>query len=351
MKQSPGYVPGEQLDGASIIKLNTNENPYPPAPEIADVLQGFDAARLRVYPAPNAAQFRTIASDLHNVPADQVIATNGGDELLRLAIATFVEPGASIGLCTPTYSLYEVLAWLHGASTVDAPLNDDWTLNADTVSIWQNAGARLGFVVNPQAPSGHLIPTSELSAIATAFDGVLVIDEAYVDFVDPSLHYDAVTLCREHDNILLLRTLSKGYSLAGLRFGYGLGSSAVVTPMQTKTKDSYNTDAIAQALACAALGAQDYASDTWARVRRDRDQLAKRLTTLGFACEPSETNFLLVRAPERASAKELYECLRQNNILVRYFDAPRLSDCLRITIGTEAQNDELIRALETLLSG
>ncbi|MCH9675733.1 MAG: histidinol-phosphate transaminase [Gammaproteobacteria bacterium] len=349
VRRAPSYTPGEQLDGGKIIKLNTNENPYPPSPTIRDALANFDVSRLRVYPPPNAMEFRQAAASVHGVDPEQIIATNGGDELLRLAIATFVEPGETIGLCAPTYSLYAVLATVHGAKTLEVALNDDWSLSGTTAAVWNDAQAKLAFVVNPHAPSGHLLSVQTIANLADAFHGVLVVDEAYIDFVAPQRGYDVIPLLSQHDNILILRTLSKGYSLAGLRFGYGIGSAPVIDPMASKTKDSYNTDTVSQVLACAAMSSQAYAADTWSQVRNDRESLRTALLELDIVTEPSETNFVLATIPAPHSAKNLYESLREREILVRYFSAPRLHDKLRITVGTPEQNQALLKALTQLM--
>ena len=352
IRRAGSYVPGEQPEDDGVIKLNTNENPYPPSPQLEQALRGFDVSRLRRYPQPTAQTFRAAAARLHDVPADSVIATNGGDELLRLVFATFVEPGESIGYASPSYSLYPVLAELHGAAVFNVDLQPDWTLPDDFAQQMNRAGVKVTFVVNPHAPSGALLSASDISALAQSLDGVLLLDEAYVDFVDPNERYNALPLVAQRENVLILRSLSKGYSLAGLRYGYGIGSPGLITPIQNKTKDSYNTDVLGQLLATAALEDQAYAADTWRRVRADRASLREALQTRGFAVGPSHANFLLARIPTDAavpSAGTVYELLKQQNILVRYFGAaPRLADCLRISVGTPQENARLLAALDAM---
>jgi histidinol-phosphate aminotransferase len=260
--RAEGYVPGEQPENAEVIKLNTNENPYPPSAAVQRALSEFDVATLRRYPTPTATEFRALAGHIHGVRPEQIVATNGGDELLRLVLATFVDPGETIATASPCYSLYEVIAAIHGAEVSAIDLEPDWSIPTDFAQRCNDCSARAAFVVNPHAPSGKLSDVDSLSRIATDLNGVLVIDEAYLDFIDPDITYASVRLTEEHDNVLILRTMSKGYSLAGLRFGYGIGSMPVIDPMQTKTKDSYNTDAISQALATAAMKDQDYARST-----------------------------------------------------------------------------------------
>jgi len=343
-----GYSPGEQLPGDAIIKLNTNENPYPPAPAVRAALTAIDASELRRYPPPLASEFREIAGKLHGLAADNVIPTNGGDELLRLILTTFVDPADTVLVAKPSYSLYPVLADIQGCKLQEVPLAKDWSLTEQFFT--ELAHAKLCILVNPQAPSGSLLPVETLRRVATSFSGILLIDEAYVDFIDPELGYDSIPLIRELDNVLILRTLSKGYSLAGLRFGYGLGASSLIAPMLYKTRDSYNTDLVSQRLASAALGAQDYARGTWDKVRASRKKLAQQLQELGFDSTESQSNFLLSQVPAGEDAKALYLALKQQNILVRYFDQDGLRDKLRISIGSEEENNALVVALGDLLS-
>lgn len=350
IRSMAGYTPGEQPDSPEVIKLNTNENPFPPGPGVARALAAIAVASLRRYPPPTAAQLRRTIAALHGVEQENVIVTNGGDELLRLAVSTFVEEEEAIAFAAPSYSLYEVLADAHGCGTLRFPLDEDWSLPAGFAARLNDAGAKLCFVVNPHAPSGRLTSAAELQALARDFHGVLVLDEAYVDFVDPALGHDCVPLVRQFDNVLILRTFSKGYSLAGLRMAYGLASPSLIDPMQFKTKDSYNTDLIAQTLAQASLENREEASGTWAYVREQRARVAGELAALGLASPPSQSNFLLVTVPPPHRAQALYEGLKRKGILVRWFAQPRLDDKLRITIGTQEQNTRLLTALKELLA-
>ncbi len=349
IEKMQGYAPGEQTGSAATIKLNTNENPYPPSPEVANALQSIDIGSLRRYPSPMADSFRQAASRLHNISADQIIPTNGSDELLRLVLTTFVEPSDTIAVCKPSYSLYPVLAEIQGCQLAEILLNDDWTMPEDFSEQLQKSAAKLLMLVNPQAPTGGLLSTAYLAEIAGKFSGLILIDEAYVDFVDPELEYNSIPLLKSHENIIILRTLSKAYSLAGLRFGYGIAARALIDPMMFKTRDSYNTDQISQILATAALNSFQYAEQTCARIRKDREVLAKQLSELGFSPAPSQSNFLLCGVPESIDATKLYQQLKQRNILVRYFDQDRLRDKLRISIGTESENSVLIAAIRDIL--
>ena len=350
IRQMQGYTWGEQPADDATIKLNTNENPYPPSPAVAAALQAFDATVLRRYPPPLADGFRDAAAALHGLSRDQVLVTHGGDELLRLAMTTFLDPGTALGILEPSYSLYPVLARIQDCPLAPVALDEHWLPPPDTAAIWNNAGARLAMLINPHAPSGTLATPALLARVASEFRGVLLIDEAYIDFVDPAAAHATTNLLAAHDNVLLLRTMSKGYSLAGLRYGYGLASPDLIAPMLMKTRDSYNIDAVAQVLATAALRDQDHARDTWRQVRDERARLAASLTNLGLSAPPSQANFLLVSVPSfwPCDAKALYEGLKDAGILVRYFPLSRLDDKLRITVGTPAQNDRLLRALHAI---
>ena len=343
-----GYVPGEQPKESNVTKLNTNETPYPASPKVAEVLAAIKIEQLRRYPSPTASQFRQTAADYHGLSNHNIIPTNGGDELLRLAITTFAGPGQTVGIAVPSYSLYPVLTEIQGCELLSIPLQDDWALPENFASRLNDAGAKLALLVNPHAPSGSLISVEKIIEIATLFQGVLLIDEAYVDFIDPSNEYDLAPAIEHLDNVLILRSLSKGYSLAGLRFGYGIGPKTLIEPMMYKTRDSYNTDLISQLLAIAALESVDYARQTWTKVISERTRLTMELEGLGLTCLPSQSNFLLTTATDEESAKSIYENLKSKDILIRYFDEDRLRDKLRITVGSPDQNQRLLDCLKSI---
>jgi len=357
IREMTGYASGEQPAQPDIIKLNTNENPYPATAAVAEALRNCRVEDLRRYPSPLADRFRRTAAEYHQLEIDNIIPTNGGDELLRLVITTFANAGDTLAIAEPSYSLYPVLADIQGCKTARIMLGEDWSNPEDFADQANRAGARIAFVVNPHAPSGHLNSSAELSRIAENFSGVLVIDEAYVDFIDPELRYDAVELTRKFDNVLVLRTMSKGYSLAGLRFAYGIGAQSLLAPMLYKTRDSYNTDYISQTLATAALQDRAAAALNWAKVRAERLRLHRALSEMGFYCGNSQSNFILAQIPQHADALagaerhalSLYQQLKSKGILIRYFDQPRLRDKLRITVGTPDQNTQLLLALRQSL--
>ncbi len=344
-----GYTPGEQPDSPDIIKLNTNENPYPPPAAVIDTLGAIDGADLRRYPPPLADDFRTVAGLMHGVAPECILPVNGGDELLRLLLTTYVEPDEVLAIMQPSYSLYPVLAQIAGCRLLEIPLTEAWTMPAGLAESLRRHRVKMLILVNPHAPTGSLTPAAYLHELAREFDGIVVLDEAYADFIDPELGHDSMPLARELENVLILRTLSKGYSLAGLRFGYGIGPGDLIHPMAVKTRDSYNTDYISQKLAKAALEAREAAARSWQRVRRSREWLRAELVGLGIETLPSQSNFLLAAIPEAVGAAKLYTALKDHGILVRHFAQPRLNDRLRITVGSETDNEILIQKLRDIL--
>ena len=349
IRRMAGYAYGEQPRDADVVKLNTNENAYPPSPKVRAALARFDVETLRRYPPATADPLRRQIAERFGLDMAQVVVTNGGDEGLRLAVTTFLDQGATFGMATPSYSLYPVLAEVQGCPVIEVPLQRNWALPPDFAAQLNAAKAKLTCLVNPHAPSGTLIDADTIAALAGELHGVLLVDEAYVDFVSPVANHDLTPLLRAHDNLLLLRTFSKGYSLAGLRVGYLLGNAALVEPILNKTRDSFNVDAIAQTLAAAALSDQPYAAACWQHTREERHRFVQRLRDLGFAVPESQTNFLLAQAPPSICARDLQRTLRQRKVLVRHFNAPRLADSLRITVGSRRENDTLLALLDELL--
>ena len=345
-----GYVSGEQRDDVDLIKLNTNENAYPASPLTQQLLTQISIGDLRRYPQPTSDGFRQEAAALHGIKAENIIATRGGDELLRLLLTTFVDPGAAVGMTDLTYSLYPILTRIQDARPFSVPLTDNWLLPTDFSDQINAESCQLTFVVNPHAPTGILTRAAELIEISKNIKGLLVIDEAYVNFIgDPD--YDLSRFAAESENVVLLRTLSKGYGLAGLRFGYGIGPRHLIEPMLHKTRDSYNLDAISQALATVAIKDQAYARDNWHKISQHREDLVQQLRQIGFDCLPSQANFVLATVPQTSaiSADLIYQGLKAHNILVRYFPDERLADKLRITVGRPEEHARLMTALSQLL--
>jgi len=336
-----GYVPGEQPPlGTKIIKLNSNENPYPPSPKALNVLREIDGEMLRRYPDPTATIFRLAASEVLGVPSDWIIAGNGSDDLLNLIVRAVGEPGKQVVCPAPTYVLYRTLAEIQEADFVEVPYPEDYQLPVDLLIAAQGA---VTFVAAPNSPSGTAISVADLETLAKGLSGLLVIDEAYVDFAEEN----ALDLTKKYNNVIVLRTLSKGYSLAGLRLGFGIANPQLLAELN-KVKDSYNVDALAYAVAAAAIADRDYKTATAEKIKVSRSQLAVTLKQLNFEVWPSQTNFLLVRPP-KGDAERIYQTLKMQGILIRYFKQPRLEDKLRITIGTEEQNQILVNTLREIL--
>jgi histidinol-phosphate aminotransferase len=332
-----GYVPGEQpKPGTKIIKLNTNENPYSPSPKAMEVLRTLDGELLRRYPNPFANDFRQAISEVLEVPMEWIIVGNGSDDILNILVRACAEDGRKVVYPMPTYVLYRTLAEIQPATIVEVPYPDDFQLPiAELVA----ANGSLTFIASPNSPSGHLVPTEDLRILASKLSGVLVIDEAYVDFADET----ALSLVKEFDNVIIARTLSKGYSLAGLRLGFGIANPSLLSGL-FKVKDSYNIDAIASLVGAAAMRDQAYKNECIAKVKASRIKLLGDLKQLGFQVKDSQTNFLLATSP-KGNAGDIYLALKECGILVRYFKQPGLDDKLRITVGTDEQNQILIEAL------
>jgi histidinol-phosphate aminotransferase len=340
IERMTGYVPGEQpAPGERVIKLNTNENPYPPSPRVMEAIRAFDPEGLRRYPNATADAFRDQAAKLHGVGRDQIVAGNGSDEILAMLVRAFVGPGQAIAWPDPTYSLYPVLADIQDARGVALPWAPEWQLPVDALLA---SGAQAIFFANPNAPSGTVVPPDTVRALARRFGGLVLVDEAYVDFATG----DCVTLVRELPNVVVSRTLSKGYSLCGLRLGYAIAAPDIVDRLM-KVKDSYNCHAIAITAGRAALEDQTHAAAGWQAVKRERDRLTGELTRRGWQVIPSQANFLLASVPG-GDAGALYRQLKQQGILVRYFDRPGLDDKLRITVGRPDENDALLAALPAM---
>jgi len=335
------YKPGEQpIAGAKVVKLNTNENPYPPSPRAVDVLRGFDADLLRRYPHPHAQRTREAAARLCDVPPEWVLVGNGSDDLLTMIMRAASQPGRRVAFPMPTYVLYRTLAEIQDAEVVEVPFDEDYNLPLEALV---EVGGAVTLIASPNSPSGNRFDNVQLGELAQRLDGLVVVDEAYVDFASGS----ALELVCEFENVLILRTLSKGYSLAGLRVGFAIGQPRIIHGL-AKVKDSYNVDAVADLVAAAAIDDQAHKDANAEQIKASRAALAEQLEALGFRVWSSESNFLLVR-PSEGNAEQLYLGLKKRGILVRYFKQPRLDDKLRITVGTEQDNATLVAALGELL--
>jgi histidinol-phosphate aminotransferase len=337
------YQPGEQPPaGAKVIKLNTNENPYPPSPEAMKVLAAVDGEILRRYPDPFARRACEAAAGVYRVPVDHVMAGNGSDELLAIIFRAALTAGTVVAYPMPTYVLYRTLAQMQETGITEVPYDEDYNLPTGALV---KAGAAVTVVASPNSPSGTPASNEEIASLASAVKGLVVVDEAYADFADGN----ALSLVDKFDNVIVLRTLSKGYSLAGLRLGFAVAQPRVIGMLE-KIRDSYNIDALTNLVGAAAMGDQAHMLANAERVKASRLTLSRRLKELGFRVWPSQSNFILARPP-RGDAERIYQALKQRGILVRYFRQHRLDDKLRITVGTDQQNLVLTGALEELLQG
>jgi len=335
------YMPGEQPPpGTKVIKLNTNENPYPPSPKAIDVLRGLDEQSLRLYPKPYADDVREAVSDVLNVPAEWVLVGNGSDDLLTMIMRSALWSGKRVAYPSPTYVLYRTLAEIQQADVLEVPFGEDYSVPSEQLV---SAGAAVTIIATPNSPSGTAASNDLLAGLAGKCRGLVVIDEAYADFADDN----AMDLVSRFQNVIVLRTLSKGYSLAGLRLGFGVARPDVIEGL-SKVKDSYNVDAVACMVGAAAIRDQAHKDSNVHKVKASRKVLSERLQDLGFRVWPSQANFLLVRPPA-GDAESIYQSLKQRGIFVRYFKQPRLDDKLRITVGTDEQNAVLLDALGELV--
>ena len=338
-----GYTPGEQPGpGERVVKLNTNENPFPPSERVMKAIREIEPELLRRYPNPSGEQFRAAAAKLWNVSPDMILCGNGSDDILTIATRTFVPPAGVLAFPDPTYSLYPVLAQLESSKAVAMPWEKEYSLPIDALL---QIEADAIYIANPNAPTGTSVSPLKIAELAKRFSGAVLIDEAYADFADDN----CISLVAEYPNLIVVRTLSKAYSLAGLRFGYAIAQAPVIEQLM-KVKDSYNCDAISIVAATAAIQDQEHAKRGWDHIRSERQRVSSELTQLGWDVLPSQANFILARAPN-GKGKEAYLGLKEQGILVRFFNLPGLTDKIRITIGTSQENNALIGGVMALSLG
>ncbi|HAD57796.1 MAG TPA: histidinol-phosphate transaminase [Planctomycetaceae bacterium] len=351
VNQMRGYVPGEQPQDDGWTKLNTNENPYPPSPKVVEAIQAAATGRLNIYPDATATEFREAAAELFGVTPDWILAGNGSDENLTILIRSFCDPGSQIVYPYPSYVLYESLAAIQGCSVSRLLLRADLSWDSSEAAELSEA-ARLVFVPNPNSPTGNLWSADELQQLLPR-DGILVLDEAYADFADSPHSGELLREERFAQRMVVTRTFSKSYSLAGIRFGFSVADPELTGGMH-KVRDSYNCDAVATAAATAAIRDQDWMLANRRKVLATRVRLATALAELGFNVTPSQANFIWCQHPS-GRHQQIYEALKERKILVRFmqFAGVRaesgLDDGLRITVGTDEQTDLLLAALTTIM--
>jgi histidinol-phosphate aminotransferase len=338
-----GYTPGEQPQGVSkFIKLNTNENPYPPPAGIRGAVEEVLQRGLNKYPDPMANAFRTRAAELLGLPVkDWILAGNGSDDILTICTRAFVGQGELLRLPYPSYILYRTLAQLQAARWEEVRFNADWSLPAAFGE--KVEGLKLVFLPNPNSPTGTMISREAILDFAERLPCPLLVDEAYVDFAD----WNCADLVKQNEKILVSRSLSKSYGLAGLRFGYVAGQPQMIEQL-IKVKDSYNCDALSIAAATAAIDDTSWLAENRRKIVATRSKLTTGLQQLGFDVIPSQANFVWCTHPQHA-AKALYEQLKAAHILVRYMNYLGWSDGLRISVGSDEQNEALLATLRSLI--
>ncbi len=352
IQQMSGYVSGEQPQTSGWIKLNTNENPYPPSPRVVAAIKRAAEGRLNVYPDPLATGFRKAAANLFAVEPDWILPANGSDENLTVIVRSFCDTTDLIAYPYPSYVLYEALAHIQGCRITRLNLDEAFNWSApDAARI--RTSAKICFVPNPNSPTGTLWTADQLQQIVP-HDGLLILDEAYADFADEPPDGRLLHDARFERRMMVTRTLSKSYSLAGIRFGFAIADPELIAGMH-KVKDSYNCDAVAIAAATAAIEDQDWMLQNRAKILATRHRMATELPKLGFTVVPSQTNFLWTCHSSRQH-QEIYRQLKEHRILVRYMQFPDAGpngatiDGLRITVGTDEEIDHLLKALDAVVA-
>jgi histidinol-phosphate aminotransferase len=335
-----GYTPGEQPQNPGVVKLNTNENPYPASPRVAEAIR-HAISTLRLYPDPIANMLRDQAAKVYRCQRDNILAGNGSDDLLTIVVRAVVDRGDPVLIPIPTYSLYETLVTIQEGKPVTVPFRRDFSLPPDFFEV----EARLVFLANPNSPSGTITPIEQITRLLKKKNCVVVVDEAYIDFADHE-DFTALSLIRNHPNLIVLRTLSKSYSLAGMRIGLAFAQKEMVQGL-LKVKDSYNLDRLSIVAGVAALKDTAWMKRHTEKIRRTRRFLTDHLRKLNFEVPTSQSNFVLARRPTE-NLQSLYLALKKRRILVRYFDSPYTEDALRISVGKYREILFLLRALRDL---
>jgi histidinol-phosphate aminotransferase len=337
-----GYTPGEQPRDLGTIKLNTNESPYPPSAAVLKAVKGMEGARIRLYPEPSADTLRKALSRVYRWPVEGILVGNGSDEILSLLFHAAVGKGDLVQFPDITYSLYPVLAKIREARVKEVKLDGQWDLPFEKFS----PSARLTLWGHPNPPVGNCFDFKQMKAFCRKAKGLVLIDEAYVDFADA----DCLAIARSCPNVLALRSMSKSFSLAGARLGFVFGHPSVIEQLM-KVKDSYNVNRVSQAVAIAAMspeGLEDMRRKV-KKIKSERNRMNLALSLMGFSVPASQANFLLATRRDRKGAEGLYKSLKKKRILVRYFPHPRLRSSLRITVGTPDQNNRLLASLKTVM--
>jgi histidinol-phosphate aminotransferase len=335
-----GYVPGFQPDPKeNYIKLNSNENPYPASPRVKEALQKMNYEDLRIYPDPESLALRKKIGSLYGFTPDQIICGNGSDDILNIIVRAFAEPGEAIGFHEPTFPLYRVLAAIHGTKAVPLPLTEPYTnpsIPPDTVKVF--------FLANPNSPVGFGYSRALVTEMAKKTKGIFVVDEAYAEFAGGN----CLDLIREMENVIVVRTVSKSYSLAGVRLGYAIAHEKWVKEM-LKVKDPFNVTSLTQALAAAAMEDQAYFREITQKIAKTREWFFQEATALGYRILPSQANFIFPQPPQKGRGKAFHQALFERRILTRYYDEEGLRDGIRLTIGTPEEMEKVLKVFREIL--
>lgn len=339
------YTPGEQPQVTDVVKLNTNENPYPPSPSVRAILEDFEYGRMRLYPDPDSSVLVDAIAKRYNVKSSQVFAGVGSDDVLAIAFMTFFGSEKPVIFPNITYSFYDVWADVYRIPYKQIPLNSDFTINREDY-ITENGGI---VIANPNAPTGVMETIENIEYIVKKNpDSVVIIDEAYVDFGGES----CLPLVEKYENLLVVQTYSKSRSMAGMRIGFAIGSEKLIKYMNDVkfSINSYTMNPITQLCGAASMADEEYFRETVDRIIATRERSKARLADLGFVFPDSKTNFIFA-SPQKVSAKVIFEELKKRNIFVRYWNKPIICDYLRISIGTDEEMDRLFNALEEIING
>src|SRR4030042_2235834 len=337
-----GYTPGLQPDPSQkYIKLNSNENPYPPSPRVKEPLQGLSHEDLRIYPDPESMQLREKFGSLYGFSPDQIICGNGSDDVLNIIIRTFAQAGEAVGFYEPAFPLYRVLGIIHGVNTISLPLTEPYNrppLPPEDLKVF--------FLATPNSPVGFPYPAALVADLARSIRGGFVVDEAYAEFAGEN----ALKLIDKLENLINVRTVSKSYSLAGARLGYAIGDKKMIAEM-FKVKDPFNVTRLTQAVVSAALDDQDYYRKNISRIVETREWFSREILALGYRMVPSQANFVFPQPPKKGRGVKFYETLLKRKVLTRYYDEEGLRDGVRITIGTREEMEITLQVLKEIIPG
>lgn len=336
-----GYIPGEQPKMQKLIKLNTNENPYPPSGKVLQALKEIDMNRLRLYPDPLADELCELIAKHWQIDRNMVIAANGSDDLLTMVFRAFTAEDRPVSILEPTYSLYKILAQMQHAEVRKIKLEGD-NFEMPSNILEQAKGSNLLIITRPNAPTGNSFAKSIMREICEKFDGVVLIDEAYADFAEDN----CADLINEYSNVIVSRTFSKSYSLAGMRLGYAIGDARLIDGLY-KLKDSYNVDLLAQTAAKAAFADQENLNKNCELIKNTRSMMSAELSAMGFSIVPSETNFLFISPPD-GDGEKYFKSLRDEAIIVRYFPGKNTGKYVRLTIGLPEEMEKVLKVTKKL---